>query len=204
MQVLQNQSVVKLYEYDYDSNKPELSDEALAHYGVLGMKWGIRKDRNKSGRKRRKSFSSEVRSKLRKRKAKKKYSTTRDAITAKDIKYISEHKGQFTTNEMNELLNRINTEQRIDNMARDQKTINKIRKSTAFKVIGTTAISGLSFAAVNFAMAQNSGRNYDAKKFARDLAIGAGVGLATQMLPKETKSDVNRWKSQYVISPKKV
>lgn len=33
------------YLYEYDYAKPELTDEFLEHYGVLGMKWGIRKDR---------------------------------------------------------------------------------------------------------------------------------------------------------------
>ena len=32
-----------LYEYDYD--KPELTEEFLEHHGVKGMKWGVRKDR---------------------------------------------------------------------------------------------------------------------------------------------------------------
>lgn len=33
--------------YDGISSKPEL-DEALMHYGVLGMKWGVRKDPEKA------------------------------------------------------------------------------------------------------------------------------------------------------------
>lgn len=32
---------LKLYEYNYD--KPELTEEFLEHYGILGMKWGVRK-----------------------------------------------------------------------------------------------------------------------------------------------------------------
>lgn len=46
--------------YDGTITKPDL-DEAIEHYGVLGMRWGVRKDRTSSGR-----LGSKTRKKLRK------------------------------------------------------------------------------------------------------------------------------------------
>lgn len=43
MQELESRSTsaeIKLYEFDYD--KPELSEETLEHHGILGMRWGHR------------------------------------------------------------------------------------------------------------------------------------------------------------------
>ena len=34
--------------YDYIVTKPPLDEETLAHYGVLGMKWGVKKDPDKA------------------------------------------------------------------------------------------------------------------------------------------------------------
>lgn len=203
MQVLQSQSVVKLYEFDYDSNKPELSDEALEHYGVLGMKWGHRKDKYKTGSgKRRKKRS--VKKIFGKKKQKQEYKTKREAMDAKDLQYLQKHKGEFTTNELNEVMNRINTEQRLDQMVYNQKQAKKVTNSKAFKIIATTAISGLSFAAVNYAMMNKEGKdNYSGKKFATDLAIGAGVGLASQFLPGQSQQDIKRLRGNYTVQKQK-
>ena len=189
-EVLQTQPSVKLYEYNYE--KPELSDEILEHYGVKGMRWGHRKLRVKVGRLRRKTkkvFGKKKNTKV-------KYANKQEAMKAKDIQYLQEHKGEFSTNELNEVMNRINTEQRLDKMVYDQKKAKHAFASKAFKVLATSAISGLTFAAVNYAMSDKEGRDaYTKAKVARDIGIGAGVGLAGQILPGRSSEDLKRLKA---------
>ena len=40
MEILQTEESVKLYEYD--QSKPDLDEEILEHFGILGMRWGKR------------------------------------------------------------------------------------------------------------------------------------------------------------------
>lgn len=160
-------------------------DDALAHYGVLGMKWGVRKDRYKkgTGRRRKKKRWKFVSKKTQQRR---RYKTNEDAIRAKDIAYINEHKGNFSTDELNRVMNRINAEQRISQMAYDQSTFAKVTRSKTFKTLAGATISGLTFAAVNYAM---SG---DKASIPKNLAIGAAVGGLTTLAPG-TK-DLNKLK----------
>lgn len=216
-EILQSQSVVKLYEYQYN-NFMDL-DEALEHHGIKGQKHGVRNgppypldSAISTGKRLKKSVGSikrKMASKSKVRKARKariareraeqankpKYENKRQAIEAKDLEYISKNKGMFSTNEMNEVMNRISAEQRLDKMVYDQKQAKKVTNSKAFKIIATTAISGLSYAAVNYAMAGTEGRkNYNGKKFATDLAIGATVGAIGQVIPGPAAQDVKRLK----------
>ena len=212
-EILQTQQSVKLYEYP--EIKPDL-DEMLEHHGIKGQKHGVRNgppypldSKISTGKRLKKSIGSIKRkaaSKSKVWKAKKlakanepKYKDKREAIEAKDLEYISKNKGMFSTNEMNEVMNRVSAEQRLDQMVYNQKQAKKVTNSKAFKIIASSAISGLSYATVNYAMA---GRNpetgkhvpFNSKKFATDLAIGAGVAAVTQLLPTQASQDVKRLK----------
>lgn len=57
--------------YDGVTFKPDL-DDALAHYGVMGMKWGIRKDLKKTG-----SISKKTKGKINKAVSKASYGKTK-------------------------------------------------------------------------------------------------------------------------------
>lgn len=215
-EILQTQQSVKLYEYP--EIKPDL-DEMLEHHGIKGQKHGVRngppyplgsdistgKRLKKSigSIKRRAASKSKVWKAKRAAKAAKanepKYKDKREAIDAKDLEYISQHKGMFSTNEMNEVMNRVNAEQRIDQMVYNQKQAKKVTNSKAFKIIASSAIAGLSYATVNYAMAgkdPSTGQHvpFNSKKFATDLAIGAGVSAITQILPTPATQDVKRLK----------
>ena len=227
-EILQTQPSVKLYEYDYSkpdlldddilehhgikgqkhgvrNGPPYPLDSSISTGNKLKKTIGSikRKAASKSEARRvEKAKKAKAKAEAERKKAeeanKPKYASNREAIEAKDLEYISQNKGKFSTNEMNEVMNRVNAEQRIDQMVYNQKQAKKVTNSKAFRIITTTAISGLSYAAVNYAMAGTEGRkNYSGKKFATDLAIGAGVGLVGQALPQpysQSAQDIKRLK----------
>ena len=190
-EILQAQSLVKLYDNDY--TKEEI-DDALIHYGVLGMKWGVRKDRLRQRRRENIEKSREHRRKVRKRVKRwnrstsdRKYSTREEAIKAKDVTYINEHRNEFSTDELNRVMNRINTEQRLSQMAYDRTTYARVTRSKAFKAVAGAAISGLTFAAVNYVI------NQDKSQIPKNFAVGAVVGGVTNLVPS-AKGDLNKLK----------
>lgn len=180
-----------------EEEKPDLND-ALAHYGVLGMKWGVRKDRRKKGTRRKKrwkyrTIEEGVRYKQEKKIKNKRYKTNEEAIKAKDVVYINKHKGNFSTDELNRVMNRINTEQRISQMAYEQSTYAKVTRSKAFKAIAGAAIGGITYATVNYIMTG------DKASIPKNLAVGAAVGGVTNLVPgtgdlKKLKKDSKKKK----------
>lgn len=138
-EILQSQSIVKLYEYEY--NNFDL-DDAIVHYGVKGMKWGIRKDRRRGL------------SKLwRRRKKKKTYKDPQDALAAKDVKYVNANKSKYSTKEINTMLNRIDAERRLSEIANKSPVKSKVKKvlnSKTFKVASGVAVGALAFAAYQY------------------------------------------------------
>lgn len=157
-EVLQTSETIKLYCEDYE--KPELSDETLAHYGVLGMRWGVRKDRGKSN-------GSIKRSKNRKAKKQvKTYKDPKEALAAKDLKYMNEHKDLYSTSEINQVLSRVDTERRLSSMAKDygesktKRNIKKILGSKAFKVAATVGVGTLALAGSSYFLSKRNNLLY--------------------------------------------
>ena len=143
-EVLQTSETIKLYCENYE--KPDLSDETLAHYGVLGMRWGVRKDRKKSS-------GSIKRSKNRKAKKQvKTYKDPKEALEARDLDYMNKHKDKFSTNEINQVLSRLDTEKRLSAMSKEygesktKKNIKKILKSKEFKIVAGITVGVLAIA----------------------------------------------------------
>lgn len=133
-------NVLRLYEYDYD--KPPLED-VIIHYGVKGMKWGVRKDKKRL-------FGSK-----RRKKKDKVYKSNEEAIAAKDLKYIQKHKDKFSTKELNQVMNRVEAETKLDKMAKQstskaRKRVDKILKSKAFKAIASIAVIGALIPVIRF------------------------------------------------------
>lgn len=91
----------------------------LKHWGIKGMKWGIRRFQNKDG-----SLTP---------KGRKRYSDNGDSSeesidalktrlrSSTDAKELYKHRDLLTTNELNDRLNRINAEQRLGDIAAKSK-----------------------------------------------------------------------------------
>lgn len=140
-EVLQSQSIIRLYEYDYD--KPPLED-AIIHYGVKGMKWGVRKDKKRL-------FGSK-----RRKKREKTYKSNEAAIEAKDLKYIQKHKDKFSTKELNQVMNRIDAETRLEKMAKQSSSgakgkVKKILNNKVFKAVAIVALAAGAAATYKYA-----------------------------------------------------
>lgn len=141
---------IKLYEYNYE--KMSL-DDALIHYGIKGMHWGIRKDGKPQGyqgsgkgRGRKKSKSSISRTQ---KKNEWKTKSKEDIIATRDLKAMSKRKSEFSNKEIQDVLNRINTERNLDKAYNDTKPFNKfldLRESRSFKFIAGISVIALPLA----------------------------------------------------------
>ncbi len=143
-----SEEIIRLYEYDQE--KPDI-ESALAHFGIKGQKWGVRRYQNPDGTytdagRRRYGFKS-------RRKKEKTYKSKEEAIEARDLKYINKHKSEYSTKELNDLMNRINTEQRLSQMAKQdseaKKNVKKIFKSNTFKTIAVASLAAFIITSYN-------------------------------------------------------
>ena len=122
-------------------------DNELYHYGVLGMKWGVRRDRSRSG-----SSGSSIRKKT-------SLNLSDDARTAEKLK--KKKLGEMSNAELRKLNER-------QNLERNYRQLNKshIAKGMAF-VTSAAATTGTVLALYN-----NSGKLIDiGKKFAKKLGV---------------------------------
>ena len=168
-EILQSQETIKLFEYDI--TKPELSEEELEHFGIPGMKWGVRKERERKGgfikrhrarklRKRRiktlkKARKIREQNKLAKQQEQK---SKEDIINSKDIASMLKNVDKFSNQEINDVLNRISTEQRLSDMVKAQSKASMTRGQKVKEAVKESVKSGATSAAKSMikTVAENS------------------------------------------------
>ncbi len=194
-EVLQSQETIKLFEYE--DPKPDL-DDALEHHGILGMHWGQRngppypldskvstgKRLKKAGgtgsisRKRRRALKKARKARAKNLKIKteqklqeqQRQKSKEDIIKSKDVKSMLDNVDMFTTQEINDMLNRIGSEQRLQAEVSKQIEANK---SVGRKLVDV-AKKNVKEAAVNVAgQAVRKGTEVLAKKAVTELTKDA-------------------------------
>ena len=153
---MNQEETIRLYDLEYD--KPGLDDDLLMHFGILGMKWGVRKDRNKSGkghmskhkakklRKRRiKTLKKARKARAKQRKEQQEVQKTKeDIIKTKDISNMLKNVDKFSNQEINDMLTRLDTEQKLRDRVKKMQEEKMPKGKKFLKKSGDSFKSGVS------------------------------------------------------------
>lgn len=144
------------YLYEYDYNKPELTDDFLEHYGVLGMKWGIRKQPKYTGTlrqriKKKKAYKARVKALKKARKIKSKVSaekkeaakTKEEIMRTKDLKAMKKNLDRFSNADIQTVLDRIDKEQRFNEYLAKQDRASMTKAQRLKETFMTNAKAGI-------------------------------------------------------------
>lgn len=118
------------------------SDSYLEHYGVLGMKWGVRRFENKDG-----SLTAA---------GKKRYSKKRERELKKDIK----NRSTLSEKELDTKINRLRKENEFvrlanENLSAGKGEVHRVLKESGKQVLGRVA-TGVAIYAVHRALSRNT------------------------------------------------
>ena len=189
---------IRLYEFDYD--KPELSEEMLEHNGILGMRWGHRNgppyplgSDKSTGKSLKKGFRAKRKArKLQKRRVKslkkarkvreqnrqvqqEKQKSKEEILKTKDLAAMSKNSELFTTQEINDMLNRLSTEDRLKEAAGKQAEANKTRAQKVADKIKASVKKNAEEASTNLLnQALKKGTDMALKKAAVEIAKTSG------------------------------
>lgn len=112
----------------------------IMHHGVLGMKWGVRRDKKKSSYvKKGKPISEAEKNAI--KEAKKK-----EVLSSRSAKKLYDNADLFTDEELEKAYKRLNLEKNIANIADNEVSIGKKKARNASKTlitVATTATSAL-------------------------------------------------------------
>lgn len=119
----------------------------LAHYGVLGMKWGVRKEKyyankaKKSSGEKAKKYTEKL---IKQKKANKKYKKAYRAQILSDPTKLYKHRKDFSKEEIDKAMNNFNREERLRNYSQNKQNskLNTIKRITAYgtAALGTYAV----------------------------------------------------------------
>lgn len=179
---------IKLYEYPED--KPDLSEEFLEHHGILGMHWGQRNgppyplskaiSTGKSLRKKvKKKAAIRKAKKTRKRKKqelenKKQLQKSKDeVIKSRDIEAMLANVGQYSNQEINDVLNRLDTEDKLKQRVKTRREANKSTGRKMYEGAKSSIKKGLSNSGQRLlTRASENALEIGVKKFLKEASSG--------------------------------
>ena len=111
--------------------------EEIIHYGVKGMKWGVRKDRTKGSRRRASS------------------DTKQSLLNSTDAKTLYKNRARLTDAEMRDRINRIQMEQNLYKLSKTQPSVSNSGRKMASSIagrFGNAVLNAVVQESVNYAM----------------------------------------------------